>query len=105
MFGKKIKESQIISWSPLQITDCFPPNYDIKNTISLFKLQAIFEGFSHSFAYLIITMRVRIKSNGIYQIHINLIFNHDTFICGDIHHFTDHTASIFIILIFDKFTL
>ena len=72
---------------------------------SLFQFQAIFEGFAHPFCYLVITVSVRVKSNGIYQRHINFTVHHHTLIRCDIDNLSDHAAAIFVALVFNEFAL
>ena len=70
---------------------------------SLFQFQAVVEGFSHSFCYLVIAVRVRVKSNGVYQRHINFTVHHYMLIRCDIDNLSDHAAAIFAALVFHKF--
>ena len=70
----------------------------------LFQFQAIFEGFANPFRYLVIAVRVRVESNGIYKGNIKLAIGHDAFICRGVYNPADNAAPIFIVLVFDKFT-
>ena len=70
---------------------------------SLFQFQSIFESFAHPFCYFVIAVRVRVKSNGVYQRHINFTVHHYTFIRCDIDNLSDHAAAIFAALVFHKF--
>lgn len=50
-------------------------------------------------------MCIGVKGDRIYQGHINLVTNHNTFICRYIYYLADDAASVLSVLIFNKFTL
>lgn len=69
----------------------------------LFQFQTVIEGFTHPFCYLAIAVGVRVKSNGVYQRHINFTVHHYTRIRCDIDNLSDHTAAVFAALVFHEF--
>ena len=50
-------------------------------------------------------MRVWVKCDSVYKRYINLVPDHNAFICRDIYYFADNAASVLAVLIFDKLTL
>ena len=70
-----------------------------------FELQTVFECVAYSFSYFVVPMRVWVKCDSVYKRYINLIPDHNAFICGDIYYFADNAASVLAVLIFDKLTL
>lgn len=69
----------------------------------LFQHKSVLERFACAVGHFVVSVCVRVISDGIHKRHINFTIYHDAVVCSHINDLADNAAAVLAILIFDEF--
>ena len=69
----------------------------------LFKHKSVLERFAYTVDHFVVSVGVRVISDGVHKRHIDFSIYHDAVVGSHINDFAYHAAAVFAVLIFDEF--